>query len=443
MNVSNGGEAEATDVTASIALPEGLVFASPAGGAGSFAVVHEARLGAFLTFALEGTFTAGDWVCELDDAGSTATCTLATLATGADATLALDLEVTTSEPLAEDALTTFTVTSGGATSTYSVRTGVVDTETELPVQFWASGNVAATQVGAPLMSCDLTVADCASAMAFNGNALNAQYSNNYWDMVALNDAAGARNSATTQLDIPAGATILYASLEWSSVRGADDEWDAALNTARIIVPGATEFADVEADDVTLSSDAEGDREYYQARLDITDLVAAHGAGGWTLGDIALSATRNDPVPTYYGGFAITVVYEHESLPDSRVALFDGSEWIDTSGSADFTFVTDDAADVTVGMVAWEGDRGIGGDSMALNGIALKPLHWNGSSSSTGDSGNSADSTAFGSRFANTLGVDAKPFKSESVAAGTHTLTASTASDQYLVGSLTVTLGYDD
>ncbi len=48
------------------------------------------------------------------------------------------------------------------------------------------------------------------------------------------------------------------------------------------------------------------------------------------------------------------------------------------------------------------------------------------------------STAMGSDWANTLGVDAKPFAPVKLPDGVHRLIASTASDQYLIGAVTVT-----
>jgi hypothetical protein len=178
---------------------------------------------------------------------------------------------------------------------------------------------------------------------------------------------------------------------------------------------------------------------------VTDLVAEYGAGDWSLADVALSATRKDGDKTYYAGFAITVVYSHPDLPDSRVALFDGSEWVHSTMSPDFTFLTTSAADVSIGWVSWEADRGLSGDYAFIDDDdnRLTPMRWNGTQSSTGDSGNAADATAFGSRYANTLGTDAKPFVTKSLNAGVHELTIKSNGDNYLVSTVTVTIAYGD
>jgi RNA polymerase sigma factor (sigma-70 family) len=450
MTVANSGEDAAEDVTASITLPEGLEFEAPSGGGAAFAVIQTARIGAYLQFAATGTFDTGPWTCALEEDATVATCTLSDLAAGASATLDLDLVVVTDGDLADDAMTHFAVTHGDAITSYSVRTGLKSAQADLDLRYAASGQVAATQVGAPLMSCDLSQVACTNAMSFAGSASQNTYNNNHWSMIPLNEAGGDSNSSTTNLVLPEGATVLYASLEWSANAGSGDTFDRPLTEARIKAPGESDYVDVVADGpAAVSTDGGGTRQYYQSQVDITELVQQYGAGQWSVADIALSSTRLDPDPSYYGGFALTVIYSHADLPDSRVALFDGTDWVQTGDSTDFAFATNDSADVTVGWVAWEGDRGILGDRVDINDDNLVPMRWNPggnwplAATPTGDSGNAADSSAYGSKYANSLGVDAKSFRTMTLGAGTHVLTAGTSTDQYLIGALTVTIAYND
>ncbi|HSN42478.1 MAG TPA: hypothetical protein VLR88_00305, partial [Propionibacteriaceae bacterium] len=278
---------------------------------------------------------------------------------------------------------------------------------------------------------------------FVGTSTDGKYNNNNWVMSAINEAGGVRNSATTTLQLPAGATVKYALLEWSANRSdgtdrdAADTLDGAMGSARLRVPGATNYADVTADSVkTLSKDG---REYYRSRLDITNLAKAAGSGQWSLADIALPSTKTDSDKTYYGGFAITVIYEDPTLTNSRVAIFDGAQWVTSSGGADVQFATTSNANVTVGWTAWEGDRALTGDSLDIDTNKFTPLRWNGTIPSDGDLTNAADSTAFGGKYANTLGVDAKLFKPQAVTGGVHTVTVSTNGDNFLLSTLTVTI----
>ena len=280
-------------------------------------------------------------------------------------------------------------------------------------------------------------------MGFPGNSTDRKYNNNGQKMVALNEAGGARNSASTTLQLPEGAKVKYALLEWSANRsdGTDadpaDALDGDMASARLKAPGAADYVPVTADSVkTLSKDG---REYYRSRLDVTSLVAAAGSGEWSLADIALPETSLDTNKTYYGGFALTVVYEDPTLTNSRVAIFDGAQWVTSSESADVQFATSSNANVTVGWTAWEGDRALTGDSLDIDGSKFTPIRWDGASKSDGQPTNAADSTAFGGQYANTLGVDAKLFKPREVGEGVHKVTVGSSGDNFLLSTLTVTI----
>ena len=128
----------------------------------------------------------------------------------------------------------------------------------------------------------------------------------------------------------------------------------------------------------------------------------------------------DPTRTYYGGFTLTVIYELDSLPVSRVALFAGSQWVTSASTADFSFYADKTAHVSVGWTAWDGDRGTSGDQASLDSDNFQPYGWSGAALLKNDAANAADSTAFGSKYANTLGVDAKSFVTkDKVKSGLH------------------------
>jgi hypothetical protein len=443
MDVANVGDAAAEDVTATIVLPDGLTFAAPSGGAAPTMAVQSLELSNFVRFALDGEFAVGDWTCTLSADSSIAACTLDSLDIGAGTSLGLDLTIAGALP--EDAQTSFSVSQGDQTLSYSVRTGIETNEENIDPIYVADGHIAALHVGATVMGCDTAEFGCAGVMSGVGST---KLNNNDWDMVALNEAGGVSNSAATQLSIPAGATVKYATLEWAAnryngssapVRPAD-AFAGALDSARLRVPGG-DYVAVTADTVNQTEDPAG-RIYYQSRLDITDLVKEHGTGEWALADIALPSTRHDNDKTYFGGFAITVVYEDPSLADSRLTIFDGAEWVSVDNKADFTFATTVPSKVTLGWVSFEGDRGTLDDRLDINGDTFTPCRWDGTGVTLGDSGNAADSTAFGGQHANTLGTDAKLFRPNTVPAGTHEVTVRTGGDNYLLSTLTVAISND-
>lgn len=458
MTVSNSGEGTATDLEATISLPAGLTFAPPAGGDSGMTLNSAARIDASLTFAATSTFAAAAWECETDSGRANATCVHEDLAPNSEATLTLPLALPDT-PLEEGAKTHFRVKGGSHSHEYAIATAIAESDDDLDPIFTGDGGLAVATVGSPLLGCNLEQSSCRRAMfASDQYPTGESINNNNVIMAPLKldsrvDRPGP--SASTVLELPEGAEVVYASLEWSANRASSNEWTkSALNEARVLVPDSNEFESIEAAEVLGSSSELPDgRFYYQSRADITDLVAEHGAGSWALADIAISNGFSAADPTYYAGFSISVVYRHADLPDSRIALFAGREWVSPSTSPEFTFSTVENADVDVAWVTWEGDRDLGGDTLELDDEPLVPVRWNGvervSASSDAQrrewSSNAADSTAFGSAFANSLGVDAREFDGvQGLEPGLHTLTARSGrdSDQYLVGSIAVTISYD-
>lgn len=282
-------------------------------------------------------------------------------------------------------------------------------------------------------------------MMTTSSAVNSDHWNNSWTMADLNPAGGAQRSGTTTITLPKGAVVTRAYLEWSANRAlstadggsasATDPWTGALTAARIKT-GDGSYGTVEASSIdSLQRDG---REYYVARADVTALVKARGAGEYSVADIAVAQTRNDSDPTYYGGFTLTVIYEDPSVAaTTRVALFEGPHWVSANTPVEIRFPTAGAATVAPAWTAFEGDRGNHGDQLSIDGSAFAPLREAGRG--TGTTADAADSTAFGSPWVNTLGVDAKPFAPRDVKPGLHTLRVLTNGDNFLIGTLAVTI----
>ncbi|WP_082110279.1 sigma-70 family RNA polymerase sigma factor [Demequina phytophila] len=444
LDLSNGGEDAAADVTASIVLPEGLTFSAPAGGGGGSTPVSTDALESYLEFAFASAVTVGDWTCEVSDDRREVECTLDSLGAGAATAINIDLSaITAAQELADDAVTVFSASSGDDAVTFSVRTALepVD-DPDLDPDWEGTGRVAATVVGSPLLGCDLAVRECQQVMSFTGSDANDRYDNDTQVMRPLNLAGGVTSSSETVLGtdlMPEGSKVLSATLTWSANRSFLNGWTGDLADARLRAPGG-EYVDVTADDVETSTDL--GYLYYQATADITDVVAAGGNGGYALADIALPRNYWSLGGNYYAGFAITIVYENEDLPQSSIVVLDGSHWLYDS-QADIPFHTDGGARVTLGMVAFEGDRGKHDNRISIDGDTLNPNGWNGKNVVGANSGNAADSTAFGSAFGNSLGTDAKLFKPKKVGAGDHTVQLSSGTeDAFLLSSLVLTITPD-
>ena len=121
----------------------------------------------------------------------------------------------------------------------------------------------------------------------------------------------------------------------------------------------------------------------------------------------------------------------------NVTVFDGGAWVATNQSTTFAFAAAENLNAQFGVVAWEGDRGGSGSGDTLKLNTTDPLIPLKSDGSPGFATDAFDSTAYGSVFKNSLGTDAKAFRSAPLQPGINRLTASTAGDQYLIGVVTL------
>jgi len=375
------------------------MFAAPQGSGGGPTVASrsEPRISQFLNYVSSGEFAAGEWACSLNGDRTVATCVVDDLDPEQTAALELAVVIDAFE-LPDNAKTVFHVAAGDAHATYEAPTGLEATDDKLNIAYSARGNVAATTVGSPLMGCDLKVRSCRTVM----ESTTSNAANNAQDMVLINTAGGVRNSAVTSLTLPPESTVLYAALEWSAnaniadaanplvapgdyLPGTNDytddykaTWfDAPLTSARIKTPGAADWTDIDGAVVSPVYLDSSRRAYYQSRANVTDLVRQYGDGDWSVADIALARATEDRDRTYYGGFALTVIYEAPGLPTARVAMFDGSRWVSQSASAEFSFYTGSTSAVDLSWVAWDSDRNNVGDRATIDGTALMPMRWDG------------------------------------------------------------------
>lgn len=301
-----------------------------------------------------------------------------------------------------------------------------------------SGDVHVTQVGAPLLTCTPSTS-CTSAVE-RGTA-----DNNGQTMVPLDQRppTGERPatravSATTTLAVPEGEQVVWAGLYWSANAAVGDDWSTTRTAARIAGPGGG-YEAVDGVVVADQKDSSG-RSYYQSFADVTALVRAGGPGAWSVADTAVATpgVQTGASSNYYAGWSLVVVYGTVGTGSSSartVTVYDGGTWVDTRTTTPaFEFATRAGSQATIGVVAWEGDRRVTGDQLLLNGTALTPRSWDGSS---GSASNAFDSTATGWGLMNSLGVDVKAFRPQTLASDVGSLTPTTSGDLYLIGVVTV------
>ncbi|MDO8106297.1 sigma-70 family RNA polymerase sigma factor [Isoptericola sp. b441] len=400
------------------------------------ATSHDAAVRLWVTGTSLVTFEPGDeplgdagWSCAAAGPADV-TCTLPTVAPGRTVSLLLPT-VSRADSAAVQATVHVSITDDVAGTVLQPDPVTVSTASAgLTARHRWTGGYAVTEIGAPVLTCDPSQdATCVRARADLGGSA----SDNDFAMVPVEGGSAAT------LAVPEGRQVAFAGLYWSADRWAPvsgaDTWTGPLTGVSVRAPGAEQAVQVEGSVIARVTD-NADREYYQSFADVTDLVAAAGSGAWSVDGVATAATQNQRNRSYYGGWALVVVYSAPGT-DQTVDLYDGGAWVASNTSAAFSFEADGRRDGRVGVVAWDGDRnanGNGGDTLSLGPDRLTPLRWDGLLGSANDA---FTSTAMGSPWANSLGVDAKGFAPAPLVDGINRLTAATSGDQYLIGAVTV------
>jgi hypothetical protein len=179
---------------------------------------------------------------------------------------------------------------------------------------------------------------------------------------------GAVDSSSADLRVPAGATVRYAALEWGGdPSGAPDP--AHLGTVQFTPPGGHAIT-VEATSLRTAGQAA-----YAAHADVTAIVRARADanGTYTVADMQTGEGAGT-----FGGWSLVVAYRQADLPPSAIAVFEDPAapraLTRVGGETDLVFALPGLAapaqptDVHLGVVAYEGDLGVKGDSVTVDGV---------------------------------------------------------------------------
>ena len=220
-----------------------------------------------------------------------------------------------------------------------------------------------------LMTCTTGANNCA-AVRDGSSATNLSNNDHTMTFVDVDADGSTFNSSSAELAIPAGGSVLWARLYWGGRTAATNTTNADAtrrDRAVLRVPGASGYTNLTAAHV----DAAPDRGY-QAYVDVTDLVTAAGSGEYTVGNVqSTSGSTNN-----YAGWTLVVAVADPAAPARNLTVFDGFGSVANNDPLpEFTvdgFITPPTGDIrtSVGVVTYEGDRGLVGDQLLLNGRAL-------------------------------------------------------------------------
>jgi uncharacterized repeat protein (TIGR01451 family) len=170
----------------------------------------------------------------------------------------------------------------------------------------------------------------------------------------------AQTRTTAVLALPAGATVTYARLYWAA-KGSPDS-NVTLDRQGGFTQAIT--ADVTYTPVSAS---------YQSSADVTALVQAQGTGAYRVSGIDSLNAVNLNDSTFFTTWSMVVFYRLDTEPPRNLTLFDGFDQVDTATSANVTltgFLVPDAGfDGKLGIIAYEGDATLNGESFTFDGVA--------------------------------------------------------------------------
>jgi len=310
--------------------------------------------------------TGGPWRCTPTVAG--ATCERDRLAAGADHVVCLRVRAapTAATGLAATAAVTSATVDPTPASNSATQPLSVD-EIGLPATYAGQRRGDIALIGNTLASCpDTAGAACTDARNRIGDDLD----DNDWATRPLDadtDPTTTSSSAPT-LTRPAGATVTWARLYW----GADTaSGSGGVPAAQPSARGTIRFATPTGGYQTITADRVDDRAgRYQAAADVTAVVAAAGDGTYWAAGIQAGTGRDR-----YAAWSLAVVYDTPTGPIRRLVVFDGLAVVDADHPARFDvsgFRTPDTgpADATLGIVAYEGDATLTGDTATIDGRPL-------------------------------------------------------------------------
>ncbi|HLT34604.1 MAG TPA: gliding motility-associated C-terminal domain-containing protein [Aquaticitalea sp.] len=187
-------------------------------------------------------------------------------------------------------------------------------------------------------------------------------------------------SSSANLTLTPNQNVVAAYLYWAG--SGEGELDILLN-------GIPISAERVFDQITYSN-----RINFAAFADVTQLIQNQGNGNYTISDFDLTAV----IPNYcgngtnFGGWAITIIYEDNSLPLNQLNVYDGLQRVPTqiSITLDNLNVLDNEG-AKIGFLAWEGDASLAvSETLSINGnpissLPLNPVNnaFNGTNSFTG------------------------------------------------------------
>jgi hypothetical protein len=295
----------------------------------------------------------------------------------------------------------------------------------------------------------------------NGNHID----NNDWNMayVDVDNNPGTFNSSQATLTLPTDATVLFAGLYWGSVTTTAAQANAR-NTVLFSTPASGGYLSLPGSPNGTKTIGFADftglpvGSIYQAFADVTSLIQAAGSGTYTVANVQAAlrdANGNLPYMGSYAGWSLVVAVSVPGAPERNLTVFDGFAVQQATDPAlnipisGFIAPPSGAVNAEVGVVSYEGDLGITGDTMSFGPTATTTKTLSDAVNPANNFFNSVTSnlgvlqTAKNPNFVNQMGFDAKIVQAPPGAilngGKSAVITLTTSGDGYFPGVVTTAI----
>jgi hypothetical protein len=220
----------------------------------------------------------------------------------------------------------------------------------------------ATPAAPPALTPAPAVSSCADARA-GRTAVNNDFDMFYID---VDRDPNTYNSSRGEVRLPPGSRVSYARLYWGGNLRVGEQKPPKDNGRVLIAEPGGEYKAVLADSVVGHRVARG-ADAFQASADVTELVRSSGSGLYTVAQVNVAMGRS--AAGAWGGWTLMVAYENAAEPLRHLAMWDGFDTLARGGEqriGSTAMALPERARGTVGLVAYDGDRGSRGDSLTVS-----------------------------------------------------------------------------
>ncbi|MBL0683037.1 OmpA family protein [Aquimarina mytili] len=208
--------------------------------------------------------------------------------------------------------------------------------------------------------------------SYNDGGLNNQFQMGFID---IDNDPTTFNSSSADLNIDSECnSIKHVGLYWTAAY-ADENREHDITSIKIKYPGQKSYSTITNGQIIHDyyNDDEALFKQYSCYKDITKEVLSlkNPLGTYTLANIpaTTSAVNNDPKlgNGLTGGWTMVVIYEDDTKPRKRFYVYDGFVNIDSKAKPvafsfdNFQTIPNGAVHGRIGVIAFEGDKGIRGD----------------------------------------------------------------------------------